>query len=121
VYEEEKRQAEEWFLANYLGSDANGGTYVFETFGRKCGETDEPRPATAPLAAVALVDYEDETSGGYPMCLRCFLPLVQEEGFTEETAAEAWQEWTKGGLWFLFAPPGRYDKTGEWPYDEERK
>lgn len=118
MYEEEKRQAEEWFFANYIGGDGNSeGTYVFDTFNRECGTH-----RNHGTAAVALVDYEDEASGGYPMCLRCFLKFIREEGFTEQTAAEAWQEWTKGGLWFLFAPPDKYRKVeGEWPYDEERK
>lgn len=82
-------------------------------------------------AAVTLHDIEDDVSGGFPLCEEHASEWVFESGppeaWVSQNAAEAWegpngQGWK--GLWFLFAPEGRYasalsENPGEWPYEED--
>lgn len=107
-------KVEAHFLDAYVADDGFGGTYLREVDGRPCAaqhEVEQP-------AAVALVDYEDERSGGMPMCARCFTRALLEDDEANVGSPEAsWGEWVKGGTWFLFAAPRVFEKGGEWPYD----
>ena len=73
-----------------------------------------------------LFDYEDEVSGGFPLCDEHASEWVHESGpqpdWVSQEAKDAWvgpdgNGWQ--GLWFLFAPEGRYAKDGVWPYEED--
>lgn len=74
-----------------------------------------------------LYDYEDDYSGGVPLCQLHVDELVTtadappdwvsqdpEEAWTGvgSAAGEGWH-----GLWFLFATFGKYTKDGVWPYE----
>lgn len=78
-------------------------------------------------------DYEDDVSGGAPMCWPCAADLVRDcpprEAWVTQDPEGAWNGigsaagsgWS--GLWFLFAPVGRYaspmsEHPGEWPTEE---
>lgn len=103
------------FATNYIAEDGYDGVYLRETHGRTCKGKEEH--AQHP-AAVALVDVEDEASGGFPLCLACYGQFANEsEEFRVSDPARVWQEILKGGTWFLYAPPGVYSKEGEWPYE----
>jgi hypothetical protein len=82
------------------------------------------------LATNSLHDYEDDVSGGAAVCEEHSSEFVFESGPQPEWVTQdpegAWNGigaaagngWS--GLWFLFAPPGRYaspmsKQPGEWP------
>lgn len=71
-------------------------------------------------------DFEDDQSGGFPLCDEHASELVFESDpqpeWVSQDAAQAWdgpdQRYGWSDLWFLFAPEGKYAKDGVWPYEE---
>lgn len=126
MYAQEKESARLDFVQRFRWNNEDGVLLrVREDDTRPCCMRECEQPATQ-----VLFDYEDESSGGYPMCDEHASELVYENGKPESWVSqdpeEAWNGvreaagngWSR--LWFLFAPVGTYAKDGAWPYEEER-
>lgn len=131
MYEREKEIAHAIFIARFRWNDAD--TVILTIRGRDkrpcMMSADCQEPATATVH-----DYEDDISGGMPVCDEHASELVHESCCAPEWVSqdpeEAWNGvgsaagngWS--GLWFLFAPVGRYaspmsgNHRSEWPIEE---
>lgn len=118
------QEAKEYFIRNFVAADNYDGAWLRCTDDRKCGNLTGPHShkyGEEPKADVVNVDYEDEESGGFPMCLRCFAMWTTEgmgdggEMLTKRTAEEEWTEWERGGTWPLTTPRGTYT-VGTWEH-----
>jgi hypothetical protein len=130
MYEHEKEIAHTFFVAHFRWNNADNVILTIR------GRDDRPclmdgceQPATATIH-----DYEDDVSGGVPLCEEHGSMIVHEESgampeWVSQDPEEAWtgvggaagNGWH--GLWFLFAPVHRYaspnsEQPGEWPVEE---
>lgn len=121
MYEEERQQARNSFLANFVWNDQDTCAL------RVPVEEHVPCQECGKPAHIRLYDVEDEQSGGTPLCLRHSIEYVYTIGghtvpeWVSQEPAQAWIGpngfgWNK--LWLLFTPPGTYSQTGLWPLED---
>jgi hypothetical protein len=134
MYESEKARAKADFVSRFVWNNEDGVILraANESEAGRCsivwGTREEPHQCPK-AGTFRMFDYEDEHSGGLPIC-----PDHAREWMRELPPTELWvtQEpeaaWTGcgvargngwSGLWFLFAPEGTYSREGEWPYEEQ--
>lgn len=127
-----KDDAHREFLARFVWNDQD--TVVLkardESEAAPCamGEWPFGHPTVERAGTLRMFDYEDETSGGTPLCPECFKGWVEE---SKDTVQPDWVTsdpegaWSGilqaegngwSGLWPLFTPVGMYSRSeGTWP------
>lgn len=126
MYENEQAQAKADFVRRFVWNDADCAVLR----ARSEDEAQACVSCTVRAGTLRMHDYEDDVSGGAAWCPECLEALQQEaavlpewvtqdpEGAWNGIGSAAGNGWS--GLWFLFAPPGRYaspmsKQPGEWP------